>query len=232
MHPAQRLYHLQETDLGLAVVEKRLALVAASLGETEEVQSARQEVAATEDKLQACQTTLRAGELEVKGLSDKIRESEDQLYGGRVSNPKELKGLQEELGSLQRRKKAAEDAQLEAMMELEQLQESLAAQQESLALRLSEWRSQQDGLQREQAELLRQHDRLQAQRSELAAASGAHLRVYEGLRGRRSGRAVALLRGGVCEACGMELPTGEAQQAQRSEGLSFCSSCGRVLWAG
>ncbi|MBC8449985.1 MAG: hypothetical protein H8D78_19805 [Chloroflexi bacterium] len=231
MHPARQLYQLQETDLSLAAVAQRLVEIAAVLGETEELQAARQAVQSTEAELQRWQVTRRDRELEVSSLSGKIKGSEDRLYSGRVRNPKELKGLEDELDSLRRRREGVEEAQLEAMLEVERLQSVRTAQMETLDTIGAEWQAAQEVLRAEQADLKRQQGQLQARRQRQAAAAGDDLQVYKNLRPRRGGRPVAILKGGVCQTCGMALPTGEAQRARHNPELCFCSSCGRVLWA-
>lgn len=231
MHPAQQLYQLWETDQSLAAVARRLAEIAAALGEMEELRAARRAVQSTEAELQRWQVTRRDRELEVSSLNEKIRTSEDQLYSGRVRNPKELKGMEEELGSLRRRRESVEEAELEALLEVERLQSVLAAQMETLEALQAEWQVAQEALRAEQADLESRQHQLQARRQQQAAAAQAYLPVYQDLYRRRAGRPVALLKDGVCQTCGMALPTGEAQRVRHSPELCFCPSCGRVLWA-
>jgi predicted nucleic acid-binding Zn-ribbon protein len=232
MHPAQQLRRLQDTDMSLAKVERLLAQIASSLGETEALQEIRLAVQSTEVELQRWQTALRDRELEVSSVSGKIRASEDRVYGGRVRNPKELKNLQEELLSLRRRRSNREDAVLEAMLEVEQLGETLGEQRETLARAQSEWQAEQKALLAAQAKLEAQQSGLLVQREEQASVVGPDLQLYEGLRRRKAGQPVALLKDGVCQACGMALPTGEVQRVKYSGELCCCSSCGRILWAG
>jgi predicted nucleic acid-binding Zn-ribbon protein len=182
--------------------------------------------------MQRWRTILRDRELEVKGLASKIKASEDRIYGGVVRNPKELKGLQDELKSLRRRRLAKEDLVLEAMVELDQLGEGLTAQQAATADLEAEWRTSQEALLSERAKLQERRTDLQALREKQASAPGLDINLYESLRRRRGGRPVAMLKDGVCSACGMALPTGEVQLAKYSQELCHCSSCGRVLWAG
>jgi len=54
--------------------------------------------------------------------------------------------------------------------------------------------------------------------------------LYEDLRLRRAGRAVALLEGELCLGCRVTLPTSKAQQARQREDLTLCSSCERILY--
>jgi len=231
MHPAQLLYQLQDTDLSLAAVRRRLSEIEAALGETEELRAAQQAVRSTEAELQRWRVTLRDRELEIKSLNGKIEANEGRLYSGRVRNPKELKSLEDELHSLRRRLEQMEDALLEAMLTVEQLEDKHSAQEEALARIRAQWQAAQEALLAERDDLQARLSRLQTLRQQQAAAAGEHLRIYDELLRRKGGRAVALLKDGVCQACGITLPTGEVQRARYGQELCFCSNCGRVLWA-
>jgi predicted nucleic acid-binding Zn-ribbon protein len=232
MHPAQQLHRLQQIDMSLAKLERLLAQLAAALGETEELQAIRLAVQSTEVELRRWQAALRDRELEAKSLGSKIAASEDRVYGGHVRNPKELKNLQQELLSLRRRRGTREDAVLEAMLEVEQLGETLADQRDTLARVQAEWQTEQNALRAAHAKLETQQRDLLAQRQEQASVVKTNLRLYEDLRRRKAGQPVAMLKDGVCQACGMALPTGEVQRVKYTEELNRCSSCGRILWAG
>lgn len=147
-----------------------------------------------------------------------------------MRNPKELQNLEEELDSLRRRRERMEEAQLEAMLEVERLQGVRAAQAEALERLRAEWQAAQEALRAEQKALRAQQSQLLARRQRQVAAAKAFLPVYEELYRRKAGRPVAILKGGVCQTCGMTLPTGEVQRVRYSQELCFCSSCGRVLW--
>ena len=231
MHPAQRLYRLQKTDMSLAQVERRLGEIATALGESDELRSAKELVQSTTVALGRWQTMLRDRELEVRSVSSKIEASEDRTYSGRVRNPKELEGLEEELQSLKRRRAKKEDAILDAMLEIEQLTETLGAQEAALNLVSDEWGSAQETLLSEQRSLRAQWSDLQTARQKQASAPGVDLQLYEDLRRRRAGRPVSVLRDGRCQACGMALPTGEVQRVKHTSEICLCSSCGRALWA-
>jgi predicted nucleic acid-binding Zn-ribbon protein len=231
MHPAQVMYRLQEIDDKTAAAEQRLAEVKAQLGESEAVVQARSEVETTEKELRSWSTVLRDQELEVQRVNGRIESSKERLYGGKVRNPKELKSLEEELQSFQRWRSTVEDKVLEAMLRTEELQEDLSAKQATLDALNSDWQESQRGLLQELTELTERLSLLSGKRQERAAAVGDNITIYDDLYRRRAGRAVALLRDGMCRACGMSLPTGEVQRITYTQELCRCPNCGRILWA-
>jgi predicted nucleic acid-binding Zn-ribbon protein len=43
---------------------------------------------------------------------------------------------------------------------------------------------------------------------------------------------MARLRGGVCQVCGVNVPTQVARAVQRGEGRYYCPVCNRLLYGG
>jgi hypothetical protein len=231
MSKAETLYRLQTIDLEIDERNRRLKEVGASLAGNEELQRVRQALQDGEGKLTRQRTKLRDRELEMQSLTNKIVSVEDRLYGGRIKNPKELANLQEEVQSLKRRKGELEDQVLEAMIEVEESEASVMEQRERLARLEEEWQEAQARLSIEQSKLIGRLSQLKAQRSALQRTIEAgDLALYEDLRRRRGGRAVALLEGELCQGCKVTVPTKKAQQARQGDALTLCGSCERILY--
>ncbi len=232
MNKAETLYRLQTIDLEIEERNRRLKEIEASLGESEELHRAQQALQDGEKKLTRQRTRLRDRELETRSLAGKIASVEDRLYSGRIKNPKELANLQGEIQYLKRRGGELEDQVLESMIEVEEGEASVTKQQERLARLEEDWQQAHARLSAEQSELLNRLSQLKASRAELQRTIQAgDLALYEDLRRRRGGRAVALLTDELCQGCGVTLPTSQAQQARQGEALTLCSSCDRILYA-
>jgi len=232
MDRSHLLYHLQTIDLEIHNGKRRLEEVEAGLGESEELRQVRRALQKAEDELSRWRTTLRDLELEARGLTAKITSTEERLYGGRVTNPKELTNLQNEVSYLKRRKSELEDRQLEAMVEVEEHEAEADGKKASLAQIEAEWSDTQKRLIEERSELKERLAHLKKERAKLEGSIRAEdLALYGELCSRKDGRAVALLKGEVCQACRVTLPTSQVQQARSGDALSFCSSCRRILYA-
>ena len=231
MSKAETLYRLQIIDLEIDERSRRLKEAKAILEGNEELGRARQALQDGEKKLSRQRTRLRDQELEMRSLANKIASVEDRLYGGRIKNPKELASRQEEVQYLKRRKDGLEDQVLEAMIEVEESEASVTEQRERLARLEEEWQETQARLSAEQNELVNRLSQLRAKRAKLQKTIEAgDLALYEDLRRRWGGRAVALLEGELCQACGVTLPSSKAQQARQGEKLTLCGSCERILY--
>lgn len=233
MTVVRELYQLQLVDCEREERAHRLAEVESCLGEAEDVVRARAAVAETEDGLVHLRTQLRDLELAIAGVEAKLKENQERLYGGRVRNPKELSGLQDEATALRRRRSDLEDQQLDLMISVEVQEAELAERQARLRQIDAAWHE-------EQATLLAERERLASRLVELdeqirgrrARVKAGDLALYDDLRSQLGGRAVALLKRGICQVCGVDLPTGMARSVERGEGVYYCPTCNRLLYGG
>ena len=232
MSRAGLLYHLQTIDLEIDERSRRLREVEASLGESEELRRARRALQEEETRLRQWRRKLRDLELEMEGLNDKIASVEEQLYGGHVRNPKELASLQQEVEYLRRRRGELEEQVLEAMIEVEEGEARAAKRRRELAEVEADWQRAQASLAAERDELKDRLSQLRERRAELERRIGADdLALYEDLRRRKGGQAVALIRDGLCQGCGVMLPLSRARQARQGDELVLCVNCERILCA-
>ncbi len=233
MGVVRQLYQLQLVDSDWDEKAQRLQLVEERLGESQEVIRAREAVVEIEASLEIEGRELRALELDIASVNDKLKANQDRLYGGRVRNPKELSSLQEEAAALRRRRSQLEDGQLELMIAIEEDEAELAERQARLRQIETTWRDGQASLRAEKTELERQLAGLAEERDELRArVRAADLALYDDLRQRQAGTAVVLLRRGICQACGVDLPTSLATTVERGVGMHYCPVCNRLLYGG
>jgi predicted nucleic acid-binding Zn-ribbon protein len=224
------LYELQQVDIEIESTSRRLKEIAVSLGESTELRRARKMVTEAEAFLAQCRATMQDLDLEVNGLSQKIEKNEQRLYSGRVTNPKELANLQEEVASLKRWREKKEEDLLEAMMATEEAEAALADAQAILTQVSESWRTNQGELADEQSRLQARLKKLGEQREALVAAVGPEdVASYERLRQRKGGRAVAAVEDGLCHGCRMNPPVSQVQHARSGNELVFCNNCGRIL---
>ncbi len=231
MSVARSLYELQLLDSEWEEKSNRLAEVEASLGETGDVIRAREAVVETQARMKQFRSELRALELDVSTVSAKLKQNQERLYGGRIRNPKELRGLQDEAAALRRRVSELEDEELEIMITMEEEEAELAERQARQRQIEATWRQEQAALEADQERLQMRLAELEEERAGMRARiRTGDLALYDDLRDRAGGTGVALLRGGICQACGVDVPTGMARSVERGEGLHYCPICNRLLY--
>ena len=230
MTTAADIYALQETDLALDRARQRLSDIEAGLGESEELIEARQEMEAKRAVVTDLRARLKDLEWSVDEVRSKATEVEMKLYGGTVRNPKELSDLDLDLKSVRAQVARREDALLGHLVELEEAETQLAAAEENQAHVKAGWQAGQQALLQEKGQIEPEVERLQAVReSQPSGIDRAALNLYELLRVRRGGRAVATVERGMCQGCRITLPMSVLQKARAGLSLVQCVSCERIL---
>lgn len=234
MSTVATLYKLQQVDLRIIEGEQRQRDIEAQLGDSAELYKAREAVSSCEAQLSIWRGRLKDLELELRGVEERIARNEARLYGGKVTNPKELSSLEQDQGNQKRRRSELEDSVLEAMSRVEELENNLAAKRETLQVIEARWTQSQARLKEELSKVNAELEGLHEERESLRRRiSAAVLARYEELRRKKGGRAVAILKGQMCEGCRVIVPSGTAQQAQHSPDFVMCDNCGRILyWCG
>jgi predicted nucleic acid-binding Zn-ribbon protein len=233
MNRLDALWNLQALDLDLDDTNKKLLQVTGQLKESDELVQARQMAEEAAATLRVTQRQLREEELELKGVASKIAVAEDRLYGGRVTNPKELGSLQQEQQHLKQRQSELEDVILQAMTDGDAQESALKERSQTLERMEKSWKEEQAVLSQRIAELKGKTESLMSKRNEIVGALDMEsVQSYEELRRKKGGRALGSLRGDLCLACRESNPTSKVQLAKRRSELVFCGGCGRILYTG
>lgn len=229
MSVTKQLYQLQEVDLELESNEQALNQTTSQLGESQAVVEARSKLALEHQRLEELQRQQHSIEWEIDGITSKLVTVEEELYSGRIRNPKELADLQREADSLKARRTQLEDKALELMDQVELSTQSAATLDSELKTLETEWQSQQQQLSANLKQLEIILSNLKHKRQLLTAKIDPQtIDVYHALKNQK-GTAVAKVEQGICRGCRISLPITELQRT-RSGSLVRCSSCGRILF--
>ncbi len=231
MSMGRQLYELQEIDLEIDAKREALSEVMGRLGQSEVLDQVRLSLAGDEERLAELERSQREQEREVEDLRTKATASEEKLYGGTVKNPKELASLQEQVVNLQRKMRERDDKTLDIMAEVDTMQQKVSLKRGGVAKSEEDWRAEQASLSQQQAELGAALATLEQKGKDLAGKLDASsLELYQALRRKRQGRAVAKVEQGMCQGCRIALPMSELQRARLGQELVQCSSCERILY--
>ena len=231
----KRLLDLQRVDTAIDRLRQRKAdlpeqstldEIVASLDEIKAALAAKQE------ELDVVAREQSRFEGEVAMLDEKITHESGRLYGGDISNPKELASIQAELDGLRRRKNHLEDQDLEIMEKREALEKELATlteQREGLERRAEDATAARDAA---SVEIEKDLSENEAARTGLLPEVPEELReLYDDLRAKKGGVAAAALQSGVCRGCGVSLSPVALDAMKRSSGdeITRCENCRRIL---
>lgn len=231
MSQLQQLYRLQQIDNEIREKKQRLREVMRALKDDEELAAARRHKEQTGAALLKVQSQQKELELQLGSVTEETQRSEDRLYSGEVTNPKELSDLQQKIASLGRRRESLEDQILEMMLAVEEAQKVDEAAGERLREAEAEWEARRERLAEEQDEVAEEAGQLLRQREkQLDLIEDKMLAAYEETASRRGGIGVSILVQQVCQACTVRVSANKARAAQTGE-LVYCNSCGRILYS-
>jgi uncharacterized protein len=206
--------------------DARLAELADALGAVDQLTAERQGSLAT---VQRDQARL---EHEVDMVTGKARTEEERAVSGRVTSPKELTAIQEEVAGLKRRQGTLEDELLELM-----------EQRETLEGELAELVTRRDGFTADQAEVTKARDAALVEldreldgertaRDRVLPTVGEALRtLYDQVRARQGGVGAAALVGNTCQGCRVSISPVELAAIRKlpPEEIKRCENCRRIL---
>lgn len=231
MSRVQQLYQLQLLDSEVDKTNQQLAEIAARLGESEGLKQAKVQAEAAEKQLHQAQAKMQNLNLELQSLTQKIAQQEKTLYQGKALSPKEAANLQDEIASLKRRQSQREEFLLEAMVGAEEAEQHAEQAQARLRSVQGEWQVDQQHLTEQQAALKAKLSELKQQRPVMVKVMDPDdLDEYEEVRRRKAGRAVAVVKDGICMGCGVAASSSRIQHARTGTELIYCGTCGRILY--
>jgi predicted nucleic acid-binding Zn-ribbon protein len=206
--------------------DARLAELAEALASVAQLSAERQGNLAT---VQRDQSRL---EHEIDMVTAKAANEEARAVSGKVTSPKELTAIQEEVASLKRRQGTLEDELLELM-----------EQRETLEAELAELATRREGFTAEQAQVTKARDAAlvgidreleveRAARDGITSGVGEQLRaLYDQVRARQGGIGAAALVGNTCQGCRVSISPVELAALRKlpPEEVKRCENCRRIL---
>ncbi len=232
MNKAFHLYQLQKVDSQLLSIEKRIAEIESIIAKDERILRVERAIQIANADLDKTRKKLHELEAQAKNIQIEIETNDSSLYSGKIHNPKELNDLQQKIASDRKRLERNEEEQLDVLAEIDEKDQVLKQREnQSIEIRsiVATAHSQLNG---EKSQLIHQKETLQTEKeAKLTSVDEESLSTYKKLMMQKNGTAVALVEDRSCSLCGAPLTPGEWQAARSSSNLTFCSTCGRILYA-
>jgi uncharacterized protein len=233
MNQSIHLFRLQKVDSQIDQINNRIKEINQIISTDKTVSAAENVLNNSAIELDKAKKALQKIEDEVQSLRIKVEMSEASLYSGNIKSPKELKDLQGEIAAIKRHISTLEDRQLEAMVTFEQVENIHKGNITSLEKTRADFTNIKAGLMGELSQRKNNKDHLTSEHEAIITSiSQDNLDIYNRLRTQKRGLAVTTTVDGACTGCGSELRPAELQEARNPQHLAYCSSCGRILYAG
>jgi len=232
MSAAMGLYRLQQVDSQIDGIQARQQWIQDTLQNDVSLRTATQTFTLADNKHKDALRALKQTEVEVEKQRIKIEQTEANLYGGRVQNPKELQDLQMDDASLKKYLETLEERELEAMIIVETVEHELQTAKLELDRTQANINEQYRDLGTENETLKKDLERLEHERNAiLSDLVSSVVSTYDQIRKQRRGIAVTTISDSACSACGTTLTLSLQQSARSATQLFNCPTCGRILYA-
>jgi predicted nucleic acid-binding Zn-ribbon protein len=231
MSQSLQLFNLQKIDTNLDNAGARLEEIEITLNDDALLKNTQEYEVNTNHKFQEARKALKFAEDEVRAQQTKINNNQKILYSGSVTNPKELEDLQNESEALKRYLIVLEDKQLEKMLAFEEAEAEYIKAQAKLEQVREQVAVENSELLKEKKSLLEGIETLENEREHaISTIDHETLSTYSKLRETHRGVAVVEVSDRTCLACGATLSASLAQAVHSPSKITYCDSCGRILY--
>lgn len=232
MSESFNLFRLQQLDLMRMKILSRQREFEKIINSDSNIQKAQTLVDEAKEHLNIAQQAYTQIHDQVEERNLKLKYSQAKLFGGQITNPKELRDLEAESAALTNYLSELADEQFLALETLEERQKALKVAENNLTDVKSQTATKHSKLMGEARQLEDKLSSINEQRKSLRSQiSPANYQAYVDLFKSKGGRAVAEVIDSCCNACGVNLAPGDIQRAKSPSEITYCKTCGRMLYA-
>ncbi len=226
------LLELQKIDIDIDKEEKKkrdLPLLIERV--TKEIQGLKNSFKNKNEDYKNSQIRLKRIELNLAEKSNKIKKHQEDLYGGKISDIKELKQIQKVIANYQKEKSSIEEDVLDLMEEAEDLNKLISHLDEDLKVKEEEFKKRKEEMDLTSLAIKKNMDSLNIKRGEILSkiTDGRLLKEYERLRKEKGGKAIIKVDGFVCPGCYLDLLRYVIYQLKKNRKMLICPNCSRIL---
>ena len=226
---AKSLLSLQDTDQALALRRRDYRAVEEELKSEGGLPELRDNCEKTRlRELEAKVETARL-ESDLATLKEQVSELETRLFGGSITNVRELTAIETEHSAVRRSLAQVEESIAPAEVAAEHARQQFEDLTKELAEKEKHWTTRLIELRQEKVKMGNEFNKmLELRNAEASEIPDEDLARYTRLFRSNRGVAVVKVERGVCQGCAVRLPVGELTRLRNSDGPIPCS-CGRAL---
>jgi predicted nucleic acid-binding Zn-ribbon protein len=226
------LLELQKIDIDIDEEEKKKRNLPLMIeGITKKIQGLKDSLKNKNENYKNLQVKLKRIELDLTEKSSKIKKHQEDLYGGKISDIKELKQIQKVIANYEEEKDSIEENVLDLMEEMEDLDKSIGHFDEDLKVKGKEFKKRKEEMDLTRLEIEKNMNSLNIKREEILnkITDNRLLKEYEHLRKEKSGKAIVEVNGSICPGCYLDLPSDVIYQLKKNRKIIICPNCSRIL---
>ncbi len=173
---------------------------------------------------------LRSKEMDVTAANEQIESLGQKLYGGGITNVKEINSSNKKLDYLKDKVQLTEDEILTIMERQDELRATLEELKTALNEKVGDYRQKHGSLLADQQNIRDLLDQIPFSRQKLFDQIKPALREKYIDMKKKFSDPLARVEKGICRGCRVGIPFNDLRLLKQGEGLVFCSYCGRMLY--
>jgi len=231
MNIALSLFRLQSIDTTIFRIYARIAQIDQTLNDNTIITEIEQEISEMKNLFDEHNRSLKLVTNQVESAQLKLKFNQNALFSGKISNPKELRDLEQEAEALKRFLSKLEEDQFECMLAVEETQISLQNTEKKLMDTKARKLETDSNLLGEKLKMERDLPSLLHQKQTIFYGIDPEIqKVYSNLLMTKNGLAIVEVVDDACSACGYELTPADQQSARSPASLLRCKVCSRILF--
>jgi len=229
MSIAKRIFELQQIEVAIQTAHEQLERIRKDIEYNDALEQARRSFDNARLMLSELEKQYRDLDAEAEELRKNIKGIEDKLYGGKVKNPKELIGYEQEERVLKTKLDKMDDTLIDLMERIEAGKTDTTKLKKVFEDVQRAWEGEKEVLKQKTREVEEGLTLLEAKcEGVLSEIDEGSLSLYKEIK-RRGGQAVVKVEQGRCMGCHCFLSVSELQRV-RGNTVVQCSNCGRILY--
>jgi predicted nucleic acid-binding Zn-ribbon protein len=195
------------------------------------LEQTRQSMEDIKQRYEASYAAAAEQERRLQELDERIRRAEAELYSGRITNPRELQLMQQEIENAKKTRDELDLQMLQLWETLENMKRDIDASERDLRQIERFYEAHMEDYRQRKAALEGEIAFNEQEREKLAQQIDPEVRQrYQTLRERLGGIAVAIVEQKACSVCHTLLTPYTLKRLETEEALITCESCGRLLY--
>ena len=226
------LLELQKIDIAIDEEEKKKRNLPLMIeGITKKILVLKDSLKNKNENYKNLQVKLKRIELDLTEKSNRIEKHQEDLYGGKISDIKELKQIQKVIANYKEEKDSIEEDVLDLMEEMEDLDKSIGHLDADLKVNEEEFKKRKEEMDLSRLVIEKNTNSLNIKREETLnkITDNRLLKEYEHLRKEKGGKAIMKVNDSICPGCYLDLPSDAIYQLKKNRKIIICPNCSRIL---
>jgi len=227
------LWDLQELDLSISNLQQKLEeapLISGVQETTDKLNELAIEITERELRLKEDRKTLKQLEMKTQKIVDDRKELSDNLYGGKITNVKELEQMQRKFDLLAAEKQKTEDSILVLMETVEDQEAALNEIDAEHTKNEQDLQEKEERLASDLKQFNEELSRMEDERKGLVEGiEKKYLTKYEILAQKHHGRPLARVVDDICGGCRVFISSAQRGHLYNPGTMVYCENCGRLL---